>query len=158
MVELIKQRSAHDCGIACAAMAFGIDYNHAFQLLRDPEIEHAEFEGQRHVGIVPEEFSWLGFRLGHQVCVVTINEIQPHDHWAYVWRDVFKRATFSDIQDLLWGNTGVVGILGVDSLNSPGDAHWIVVEDGIIYDPSTRNEYEPGMTLPIHVAIFVRKL
>lgn len=155
MVELIKQRGSHDCGVAAAAMAFGISYEEALAELRDCEIEHEEFEGQRHVGLVPEEFSWLAFKRGILTCVVTINEIQPKDHWAYVWRDVFKRCTFDDIGSLLWQQTGVTGILGVDSLNQEGAAHWLVVENGVIYDPSPRKQYEPGMVLPIHVAILV---
>lgn len=156
MVELIKQRGTHDCGIAAAAMALRIPYEDALARLRDPHVEHVEFEGQTRVGITPEEFCWLAFKLHIFCCVVTINEVQPKDHWAYVWRDVFKRATLEDLNDLLWNDTGVIGILGVDSLNSPGDSHWIVVENGVVFDPSTRKVYEPGQILPIHVAILVR--
>lgn len=157
MVELIKQRGSHDCGIAAAAMAFGCTYEEALADLRDPSIEQVEFEGQKHVGIVPEEFSWMAFKRGIPVCVVTINEIQPKDHWAYVWRDVFRRVTIEDLGTMLWNADDTIGILGVNSLNSPGDAHWIVVEAGKIYDPSTRKCYEDGMQIPIQVAILVRR-
>lgn len=157
MVELIKQRGTHDCGIAAAAMAFGCTYEEALAELRDPHVDHVEFEGQTRVGIVPEEFSLMAFKRGIPICVVTINEIQPKDHWAYVWRDVFKRVTIEDIGTMLWQADDVIGILGVNSLNSPGDAHWIVVEGGKIYDPSTRKCYEDGMQIPIQVAVLVKR-
>lgn len=156
-IELIKQRGAHDCGVAAAAMAFGMTYEDALKALRDPNLEVEEFEGQTHCGITPEEFSFLAFKRGAQCCVVTINEVQPKDHWAYVWRDTFVRAKIEDLNEYLWRNGEVIGILGVDSLNSPGNSHWIVVQDGMVFDPSTRKTYEPGMILPVQVAILVRR-
>jgi hypothetical protein len=155
VVELVKQRGIYDCGVACLAMALHTTYDDALALLgRDPNDEIVEFEGCAHAGVVPEEFANAAFERGILHLVVPIFAAQPENTWAYVWKDVFSIMSFSELAALVFPDQSpCTAVLGVPSLNNEGGTHWIVVDDGAVFDPSPNKCYKTGDELPLYTAI-----
>ena len=102
---LIKQRGDYDCGVACLAMALRISYDEALAALgRDPNEESAEFEGEKHVGVIPEEITFAAFNKGVPCCVVPVYDAYTGTR-QYAWRDVFAIPRIHDIANHLFSAT-----------------------------------------------------
>ena len=155
--ELIRQRGSHDCGIACVAMAFGTTYEEAQEIIgRNPNDAVAEFEGQNHAGLIPEEIALAACRRGVPCLFLPVFEISPAGTWQHAWIDVFKILRIDQIAELIFIDK-YSAILGVESKNIPGVGHWIYVRDGVVYDPSLRDVYETGEVIPLQCAILFGK-
>lgn len=155
MLELIKQRGMYDCGVACLAMALHTTYDDALALLgRDPNDEIVEFEGCTHAGVVPEEFAHAAFKRGILHLVVPVFASLPENTWVYAWKDVFGIMGLDELATHVFADSAkCTAVLGVPSLNNEGYAHWIVVEDGAMFDPSLGKCYKTGDELPLYTAI-----
>lgn len=155
---IIKQRGAHDCGIAAFAMALGVTYWEAKAALghRDPSMAVSdEWRGERYVGIIPEEFSLAAFKRGIPCHVVTVMEIQDHDSWMHAWRDVFFRMRIEDVSRAVF-DEHTTAIIGVESKNHEGRSHWVTVKRGQVLDPSRGKCYEQGEVLPMQCAVLFK--
>ena len=153
MSILIKQRGAHDCGIACLAMALQVTYDQALELVgRDPNDEVVAFDGMSYAGIIPEEITLSALRHRRATIVMPVFEISAPGTWQNAWFDVFKIARVEHIAELVFEGRKSC-ILGVESKNCASCGHWVYVHDGVVYDPSLRETYKTGETLPVQIAI-----
>jgi hypothetical protein len=159
MIELVKQRGMYDCGVACLAMALHTTYDDALALLgRDPNDEIVEFEGCTHAGVVPEEFAYAAFKRGVLHIVVPVFSSLPVNTWAYAWKDVLGIMSLDELAACAFADSAEFNaVLGVPSLNNEVYAHWIVVEDGVVFDPSLGKRYKTGDELPLYTAVLFER-
>lgn len=161
MLQTIKQTNDWNCGEAALATILQIPIDQARSMLgRDCSTviegwaqDTANDHGHPHIGICAPE-------LVHALLTVDIgaSQIMPRQAWRGSWVDRFWEDVYfpgkSEIEIMVWSRKWPA-ILGVPSLNYEDREHWIVVHQGLIYDPSRKRVYEPGDRPEIFEAVVV---
>lgn len=141
-LQLVRQETDFDCGVACIAMVLRVTLAQANKIVgRDLSVPHEAmrlYKGPGETG-APEQIGLMG----EEMAAILFNRGYPAIHmYAKPTYAEWMQAAFDDlhligIPELIRhtiGNGGVA-ILGVPSLRSNGQFHWIVSDGGNILDP-----------------------
>lgn len=140
-MQLIEQRTDHDCLICCFAMAIGWSYDDVLSKLAplnvDVRIEGVKFDHEfmRRLGL---DLTYSnGFPIGNAV-----NRVK-------MWETSAEAFTFQ-----AWGRRA---ILGVPSLNFMGRSHAIYWHYDTLFDPSTKLKYTAFDQLKATEVVFFKE-
>lgn len=140
MTELIKQRTPHDCAVACMAMLQGWTWECTNEVVGHLVEYEKHPRGMRHE---QEAIRLLGYESkydnGHAVGDVIFT------HRPYGIAPEYYR-------DMAWGRRA---LLTVPSLNIPNGHHMVYYDGHQLYDPSTKLTYSSFTQLmPSEIIVF----
>lgn len=155
MLTPIKQRfdgdlQRKDCFLCCAAMAAGMEYDHAWSRLDDTLLACFASDGRGPMG---EQCDHVLARLGFERVRVGARTGDPTaalgDYFVLFMLPEYATTVF--LRNMLWGRRALVQ---VPSKNYPGEQHIIYWDGRTLHDPSNKRQWKWDEVEPIYLWIF----
>lgn len=154
-MRLIKQDNKFNCGQACLAMVLGRNLEYVKLFMDRDCSEESGLDGDlSRLGVCELEMSWFLFRHGITHHVFYPKEAFPEDHYVFKAHGMLKLCSIDFLNEHMQRG---VAIVGTESLNRKGMGHWIVISDGMIFDPSMERTYGEFDQVRTNCAIIIRK-